>query len=139
MRKTMNTPARSSGSPVAALAGLALAGVLTACSDFAIIANTNQYDSYTPGEWHGFDLPVFVQGTPFAVPQSETEQAVIHAMQGTTAGIPTRFVPATRGVSPAYRIVMVFTPPPSLDPYALCAARSEPPSAVFGAAPAARV
>lgn len=121
-----------------ALATFCTVIALAGCAGTAIINHSYQ-QSYTPGEWRAYPLPVYVQGTPFAVPHAEIVQTVTNAMQGTTLGVPTRFVPATRGTSPAYRVVMVFTPPPGLDGYALCTARPEPPAAAFGVPPAARV
>ncbi|HZS81643.1 MAG TPA: hypothetical protein VFA50_02135 [Stellaceae bacterium] len=117
---------------------VAAAAMLAGCSGAVIGHDYHDY-GYGPGEWSGNDMPMLVRGTPFAAPQAEIDQAVADAMQGTTFGVPTRFVPAAPGASPAYRVVMVFGPPPGLDGYALCAVRPEPPNALFGAPPAARV
>lgn len=123
---------------VRALVAFGTAVALAGCAGTTVVNHSYQ-QSYTPGEWRAYPLPVYVQGTPFAVPHTEIVKTVTDAMQGTTLGVPTQFIPATRGTSPAYRVVMVFTPPPGLDGYALCTARPEPPAAAFGVSPATRV
>jgi hypothetical protein len=117
-------------------AGVVLA--LAGCEG-TIISNNYQDNAYGPGEWRGNDVPVLVRGTPYALPQAEIDQAVTDAMQGTTFGVPTRFISSPGGSSAAYRVVMMFGPPAGVDGYALCASRPEPPSGVFGTAPAGQV
>ncbi len=119
---------------VAVLGILATAG----CADTAIIGNTYYDVGYVPGEWSGNDMPVIVRGGPAGVPQTELDAAIARDLDGVTFGVPTRFVPAAAGVAPAYRVVLVFNPPPGVGGSALCS-RPEPPSATFGAAPAARL
>jgi hypothetical protein len=117
---------------------IALFAELAGCSGVPVIWNSYYDGSYVPAEWRGNDLPVTVRGSPFAVPQTEFAGAVIDAMQGATFGVPTRFIPATQGAAPAYRVVMIFNPQAGLGYGAVCA-RPEPPDAVFGEAGAAQV
>ncbi len=112
------------------------AAALGGCAGNAVVNNSYQDYGYVPAEWRGNDVPVLVRGSPFAIPQSETDQAVRDAMQGTTFGVQTRFVAPEPDRRPAYRVVMMFGPPTGTNGYALCA--GEPPSASFGAAPAPR-
>lgn len=56
------------------------------------------------------DFRTRVVGNPFAVPQAETERAVIAAMQGRDRGMNTNFTTTPRNAYMAYHIVMLFNP-----------------------------
>jgi hypothetical protein len=114
---------------------LAIAG----CAGQPIVSNAYYDTGYAPYEYLGQGpLPVVVRGNPYAVPQTDLDSAVADAMQGTTFGTTTRFAAADPGPQPAYRVVMLFNPSTTTYGAALCR-RPEPPNAVFGEGPAARV
>jgi len=117
-----------------------IASLLTiaGCAGAPIVNNAYYDTGYAPLEYRAVDpLPVVVRGNPYAIPQAELDSAVADAMQGTTFGTTQRFAPAADTAS-AYRVVMLFNPGPTTYGGTLCR-RPEPPSAVFGEAPAPRV
>jgi hypothetical protein len=122
-----------------AASGAVLLVALTGCENASVISSTYYDVSYVPTEFRGAGtLPVVVRGDPFALPQAELDETVADAMQGSTFGTTTRFVAAPAGVPAVYRVVMLFNPNPTTYGGGLCT-RPEPPGAVFGAPPMARV
>ena len=92
----------------------------SACSSIPIISSTYHDAGYRSGEWGGNDLQIVVLGAPFALPPAEFAAAVAEAMQGAASGYPTRFVTASPGADPAYRVVLMFNPPPGAGYNVLC-------------------
>lgn len=119
--------------------------IILAAASFALAAcagaplSVNSYSaSYVPGEelYAGYDVPVVVRGSAYAVPEPEFGLAVIDAMQG-WAFRPDHFVPAINP-NAVYRVVMVFNPPNTLSGQQLCA-RPLIAAAQFGVPPMPRV
>ena len=69
----------------------------------------------------GRDLKTVIIGNPFQQTKKQMDAAVVAAMQGHHPGPRTRFT-ATPGRSSiwVYRIAIMFDPPPTADPAALC-------------------
>jgi hypothetical protein len=118
-------------------AALALLGV-AGCSTTPVF-NVNYDAVYWPGEEraNGPDIIVLVRGNPSTLPKAEFDRSVVDAMQGwsfwpnhfTTSGDP----------NTAYRVVIVFNPPPTAGGPVLCT-RPETADTIGGPAPgAARV
>jgi hypothetical protein len=115
----------------AALTGTAL--LVAAC---AAPLTVHYYDNnYTPGEQRvaGMERTTVIRGNPFAIPQGEFDQSVVDAMQGWAASHD-HFV-LTGNPNDAYRVVVVFNPPPATGPN-LCT-RPLAVDTVFGQAPGA--
>ena len=82
--------------------------------------------AYTPGEFaHAVadrDLLVVIVGDPFDSDPVELELAVTEAMKGSHWGPPTNFaILPDRSARPAYRVLLLFNPPASLNYLWLCA------------------
>jgi hypothetical protein len=110
---------------------------LVGCAGVPVF-NANYDASYLPGETraNGPDITVLVRGNPSALPKAEFDRAVTDAMQGWSAW-PDHFT--TEGnPNGAYRVVMIFNPPPTAGGPTLCS-RPETADAVAGAAGATRV
>lgn len=76
----------------------------------------------------GRDLRVDVAGNPFGGEAGALGRAVTDAMQGQHFGPATHFTTAPGAdARSAYRVVMLFGPPPSFNPMQLC---DDPPSAL---------
>jgi hypothetical protein len=115
---------------------LALFG-LAGCTGVPVF-NANYDASYWPGETSagGSDITVLVRGNPSTLPKAGFDRAVTDAMQGWSA-YPHHFT--TEGnPNAAYRVVMIFNPPPTAGGPTLCS-RPETADAVAGAAGATRV
>ena len=103
------------GRPLALLAMLGLVG----CG----LAYTVPYysPSYFPGEERvaGTVMPVIVRGNPFAIPQAEFARDTTDAMQGWAWIAPLQFS-TEANPNAAYRVAMVFNPPPGTSDYTYC-------------------
>lgn len=125
------------GVPAQAVAAATI--LLTAgCTGSAIVGNAYYDSSYNPLEYRVQGvLPVVVHGDPFPIPQSEFDQIVADALEGTTFGTTTRFAPASDDSTAPYRVAMDFDGSESGD--GLCPRREVPRSAPGPAPPGARV
>jgi hypothetical protein len=122
-----------SGALVAVLA-------VTGCAGAPVIDDKYTDVSFAPQEYRAeSDLPVLVQGDPFSIPQTTFDQDVADAMQGTTFGTDTQFVPAPNGSDEAYRVVMAFNSGGIADDLCKAAPVSSSGPAPQGQAPTARV
>jgi len=98
-----------------ALAACALSGVTVTRVDHA--------HQYSPLQISAAgSLPVAIYGNPFNEPDEALEASVIDSMQGSTFGIPVRFVPAPDTPDPEQRfhVVLAFAPPGAASPDKLC-------------------
>lgn len=93
-----------------AQAGAVGATILTVgCAGAPIISNRYHDSGYASLEYRAQgDLPVIVYGDPFPVPQSKFNENVASALQGTTFGTATTFVPASHDETAPYRVIMDF-------------------------------
>jgi hypothetical protein len=118
-------------------AAAALVG-LAGCAGTPIY--TVHYDaSYFPGETRaqGPDITVLVRGNPSPLPKAEFDRAVIDAMQGWSFW-PDRFT-IEGNPNAAYRVVMIFNPPPTVGGYVLCTRPAIPDELVSRGAVSPRV
>lgn len=102
-----------------ALAACALSGITVSRVDHAY--------QYSPLEISAAgSLPVAIHGNPFGDPDKELETAVLAAMQGSTFGMPVRFIPAPDKPDPEQRfhVVLAFAPPGAASPDKLCEANA---------------
>lgn len=122
-----------------ARAGAAGAMLLAAgCAGAPIIGNRYYDSGYASLEYRAQgDLPVIVYGDPFPVPQSEFDQNVASALQGTTFGTATTFVPASRDETVPYRVIMDFEGLGTGE--SLCAEQGSSSTAPKSSSPAGRV
>jgi hypothetical protein len=98
-----------------ALALLAITGCAT-----APVFNVEYDMSYLPGETAvaGPDLTVVIRGNPSDLPKPVFDRTVTDAMQG-WGFAPNHFTPEG-DPNAAYRVVIVFNPPPTAGGYVLC-------------------
>lgn len=117
-------------------AAVALFG-LTGCTATPVF-NVNYDAVYWPGEEraNGYNITVLVRGNPSTLPKAEFDRTVTDAMQGwsfwpdhfTTEGDP----------NTAYRVVIIFNPPPTASGPVLCT-RPETADTIGGGAGTSRV
>ncbi len=99
--------------------------LLAACGPPVRLTQQAVSPSYTAGEFAyaagGRDLQVVVAGTPFGGDPATFARAVTDAMQGRHWGPATVFTAAPGpSAQPAYSVVMLFDPPPTLTGGRLC-------------------
>lgn len=122
MRRSRNLGLKPLIAVIAALtvAACALSGITVSRVDHA--------HQYSPLEISAArTLPVAVHGNPFSVSAAKLEASVIDSMQGSTFGIPVRFVPAPDQRDPEQRlhVVLAFAPPGAARVDKLCELKSE--------------